>query len=103
MIRGTVRFNGLALGEGSFTFLNGTGLRAKVAFINAETGKTHGWTESTGGWSKETLKKLEELRALIEQDFARLHLTVQEADSAASEGSSGLGEFLGSELDAPQV
>jgi hypothetical protein len=75
MIRGNARFDGLALGEGTFNF-TGTGgpaLSAKAAFVNSTTGETHGWTHNAM-WSPATLEKLKELRALMEVDLGNLHL-----------------------------
>lgn len=107
MIRGAPKFNGLALGEGTFTFLTPTiGLKVKAAFVDNTTGKTHGWTETTGGWSKETLQKLDELRQCIERDLAAVHFDGADGgvlqSSRAPDAPLGLGEHL-EERDAPQV
>jgi hypothetical protein len=76
MIRGTPKFDGMAVGEITVVF---TGLQlqfeAKAAFIDSKTGETHGWTKATAAsWSPTTIDKLRELRALMELDLGKLHL-----------------------------
>lgn len=109
MVRGSPKFDGLALGEGSFNFLSPTiQLKTKAAFINNASGQTHGWTVSESGWSKETMQALNELRACIERDLAGIHLADQNEPSGISTASPfasappGLGEHL-REDGAPQV
>lgn len=104
MIRGNPRFDGLALGEGSFNFLGPTpALRVKAAFINNSTGITHGWTETGQGWSKDTMRALHELRESIERDLAATHLVTEEGLDASEDPTSpnvktgapqGIGEHL---------
>lgn len=109
MINGSVRFTGLAAAEGNFSFISsGTQLKAKAAFVDPKTGKTHGWTETSAGWSKETLVALENLRACIERDFSRVHFTEttdSSGDSAtpAAGSPTGIGENLRQETEAPQL
>lgn len=101
MIRGTARFDGLAVLEASFSFLGSTlQLEAKAAFLNTKTGDTHGWTKN-GQWSPPVIEKLKELRALMELDLGRLHLEgggevlVGPASATPTAASpSGLGEHL---------
>jgi len=104
MIRGTAKIDGIALGEGTFSFLSpDSKLTAKAAFVSSTSGHTHGWTSAQGGWSKETLLKLKELRESMERDIAALHLSdVIEGASGPSallspdaRGPSGLGDHLG--------
>jgi hypothetical protein len=104
MIRGVVKMDSISLGEGTFSFLSSdTKLTGKAAFANTKTGRTHGWTQMTTGWSKETLQKLQELRDLMEHDFATLHFsdTVETAQGLSIPISPdaaepvGLGEHLG--------
>jgi len=111
MIKGTAKIDGIALGEGTFSFLSpDSKLTAKAAFISSTSGHTHGWTSAQGGWSKETLLKLKELRESMERDLAALHLSdvvedvpgLSVSPSPAPRGPSGLGEYLGTG-DAPQV
>lgn len=105
MIRGSARFDGLALGEGTFSFLaTSPQLKTKTAFISSASGKTHGWTEATGGWSKETMLALEALRECIEKDLAGVHFTSFEDSTgptpertAGAIPPGGLGEHLQSE------
>jgi hypothetical protein len=101
MVRGSPKFDGMAVLEGSFTFLGAqNGLEGKAAFVNVQTGDTHGWT-SNKQWSPEVIAKLKELRALMEVDLGRLHLDgggdVLVTTSAAVEprGMGGLGEHAG--------
>lgn len=106
MIRGTAKFDGMAIGEISINFLSPTvHMEAKAAFVNSETGTTHGWTKSAQ-WSPETMRKLQELKELMEQDLAKVHFVgdggVQTGASEGGRAAGGLGEFIaGSE--APQV
>lgn len=104
-------FNGIAVGELTVNFLESPAkVVAKGAFINTATGATHGWT-TCQQWSPETIIKLKELRALLEQDMVAVHFS----DAASSfsgvvspptprggqirEGFKGLGEHLGSADD----
>jgi hypothetical protein len=109
VVKGSPKFDGLALGEGSFNFLGpNVQMKTKAAFINNATGQTHGWTLSESGWSKETMQALSELRTCIERDLAGIHLADQHEPSGLSASSSstsappGLGEHLEGD-DAPQV
>jgi len=111
MIKGTAKIDGIALGEGTFSFLSpDSKLTAKAAFVSSTSGHTHGWTSAQGGWSKETLLKLKELRESMERDIAALHLSdvIEDAPGLPvsptpdARGPSGLGDHLGSG-DAPQV
>ena len=108
MIRGTAKFDGIAIGELSANFLAPTvHMEGKAAFVNSDTGTTHGWTKSTR-WSEETIKKLQELKESMERDLAKDHFVGESGTRiGASEGTTaanggGLGEFL-SQSDAPQV
>lgn len=112
MIRGSTKIDGIALGDGTFSFLSADSrLTAKAAFVSSTTGHTHGWTNMSGGWSKETLLKLQELRTSMERDLAGLHLTEVSTEqrpglalpTAPDDAApSGLGEHLG-QMEAPQV
>lgn len=107
MLRGNVRFTALAMGEGSFSFLTPTvQLKAKAAFIDPDTGKTHGWTETGAGWSPETIRKLEELKECMERDLAAVHFEGHESSSSGitrkpAGAPSGLGEHL--QADEAQI
>lgn len=106
MIQGRAKFDGIAVGEGTFSFL-GTTLKfeGKAAFVNSRTGDTHGWTTNTQ-WSPAVIEKLKELRAAMELDLGRLHLAdggevlVGTGSSVARDSGGGLGEHLG---NTPQV
>jgi hypothetical protein len=74
MIRGTPKFDGVAIAEGSFNFLGtGPALVGKAAFVSTKTGDTYGWTKNEV-WSRATIEKLQELRALMEIDLGLRHL-----------------------------
>lgn len=103
-IDGTPKFTTLAVAEVAADF-KGTSvtLSCKVAFGNRETGATHAWTKGEGAiWSKETIARLEELRAAMEQDLAARHFqefTVVNGGRAPSPTHiGGIGEHL-SEAD----
>lgn len=108
-VKGVLKFNSIAVSELNADFMKATiVLKAVAAFVDSETGETHGWSRGDGTvWSKDTLKKLQELRSAMERDLGRIHFT---EDSVASNGEDkkpglnfpkGIGEHLGSE--APSV
>lgn len=89
MIRGTIAFDGVAVFEGSFSFLGGgIALEGKAAFTNSRTGDTHGWTNNKQ-WSPTTLEKLKELRALMEVDLGARHLEGGGESLVAAPGNAG--------------
>ncbi len=104
MIRGNPKFDGMAVLEGSFSFLGASnGLEGKAAFINSKTGDTHGWTTNKQ-WSPQVIEKLKELRALMEVDLGQLHLDgggevlIASSTTGASlpegRGMGGIGEHV---------
>lgn len=109
MKKGTPSFDGLAIGELSANFMGGPGvveLKAKVAFINTRTNKTHGWTNHST-FSPAVIAKLKELTDLMEEEVARVQFsdvpgTFGGGSPPAAAPTGGLGEFLGAG-DAPQV
>lgn len=109
----TVRFNGIALGELSVQFLESPAvIKAKAAFINTQTGATHGWT-TNHQWSPRTIEKLKELRILMEEDIAAFHFvdgsvatvgTSTTGSGGLKDGFQGLGEKFGAtDGDVPQT
>jgi hypothetical protein len=103
MIRGAPKFDGVALGEGSFNFM-GTGhtLEGKASFVNTLSGDTYGWTKNNI-WSPATIAKLQELRALMEIDLGRVHLVdggeslvgvASPSELPTEGGPGGLGEHV---------
>lgn len=105
MIRGSPKFDGLAIGEIHVNFLRPTvEMRAKAAFIETTSGATCGWTEGTQ-WAPDTMKKLDELRAMLERDLASIYFAgeARPANSSPTTSTSrqGLGEHL--DEDAPPV
>ena len=109
MVHGSIKFSGLAVAEGTFSFLNTTvSLKSKAAFVDPSTGKTHGWTETSAGWSKETLVALDAVRELMERDLARVHFeSIQETGTISTSpnqgGPPGIRENLGSGDDSDQI
>jgi hypothetical protein len=106
MIRGTAKFDGLAVGELSANLMGPTvKLTAKAAFVNAESGHTHGWTTNEQ-WSPTTIEKLRDLRAAMEADLARVHFgdgLVERSEVLGGQvPTGGLAEHL-SEPDARQL
>lgn len=106
MIKGQPVFDGLAVMEFSANFLGAVELNAKAAFVQTadvgerKGGATHGSTTCTR-WSDTTLKKLDELKAAMEQDLARRHF--YNAPRADDEVPGGIAEGLGDEDGIPQV
>jgi hypothetical protein len=109
----SVHFNGIALGELSVNFLEGAPkLVAKGAFINTQTGQTHGWT-TCQQWSTDTMEKMKELRLLMERDMSAQHfvdgsvsttVTTTTGGGGLKDGFQGLGEKFGAtDEDVPQV
>ena len=93
-----VKFDAIRVGELSANFINAnTSLTAKAAFVNTQSGSTHGWTNG-GNWSQETFNRLQLLRESMEQDLEAVHFDdVSGAPLACSNtANTGLGEFLGS-------
>lgn len=102
MIQGTPKFNGLVIANfEAVTFGPEKGkLKAKAAFINSETGHTHGWT-TRDKWSPAVLQKMQELAEAMEAELASVHF---DGVSSASPGKgvsfdeeSGLGNHIGTE------
>lgn len=107
-----VKFNGIAIGELSVNYMeNPAKVVAKAAFINTQTGQTHGFT-TCHQWSPEVIEKLRELRVLMERDVSALHFvdvggtagTTTTGSGGMQQGFAGLGEKLGAADDGvPQV
>jgi len=72
--------------------------------VSTETGSTYGST-TCRQWSKPTLDKLAELRALMEEDLAALVFNRQPTATAISQQAEpgGIGEALRNAGEAPQV
>lgn len=105
MIRGTPKFDGLTVAKITVSFLGPTlDFVGEAAFTNSKTGQTHGWTKNQT-WSKETIEKLRELRALMEVDLGAVHLdgggevlagpAALPVKGGLSVPESGLGEHVG--------
>lgn len=105
MITGSPKFNSLVVITLNADFSKPTvSFTARAAFIDTNSGSTHGWTDAMGSaWSKETIAQLEALKESMERDLGQLHL-----DGAARPAKAGLsieggiGEHVG-EPDASSV
>lgn len=77
---------------------------AHAAFVNIETGRTYGRTQCQH-WSKATLEKIAELRALMEADVAAMVFAQPRAGAPMLEQTepTGIGEQLRANSDAQQV
>lgn len=109
MIKGTPRFDGLAIGELSISYLSNLTARkeggppviaVKAGFVNSETGATHGWTKGGGPhgapkWSATVYEKAEELRELLELELAQLHFENVEEGPAPSRNADDPDEGIG--------
>lgn len=114
MIKGTIKFDGIALMEFEVSFVGGQAgtvgpskFIGKAAFVNSEEGTTHGSTTCLQ-WSETTLHKLNELRAAMERDLANQHLSNGEVVGpskglAASFRVGGIGENLNDDAGVPQT
>lgn len=109
MRTGTPKLNAVAIGELSANFMQGPGvvdMKAKVAFINSKTGKTHGWTNHNS-WPPAVIAKLKELTDLMEEEVARVQFEDGESTSfggpSSPSGLGGLSEHLGQDDEPPQV
>jgi hypothetical protein len=101
MIRGSAKFDSIAVGEVTCSFLGPTiHLEAKAAFVGSKSGDTHGWTTNSQ-WTPVVMEKLRELRALMEIELGQIHFDGAELVTApigaAPQGASpgGLGERFG--------
>lgn len=105
---GTPAFNAVAILKIDAVHFhhNSVALVAHGAFVNTETGSTYGST-TCRHWSKQTLDKLAELRALMEEDLASLVFHRQPAAAVPSQQQhtdpGGIGEALRGTNEAPQV
>lgn len=77
---------------------------AHAAFVNTETGRTYGRTQCQH-WSKATLDKLAELRALMDADVAAMVFVQSRAGAPLLEQAepAGIGEQLRAPSEAQQV
>ena len=108
----TAKFDGMAIGELSVNFIESPAkVVAKGAFIDRQTGQTHGWS-TNHQWSPDTIEKLRELRMLMERDMEAIHFAdgsvgpISPTTGGGGLGDSfkGLGERLGATDDGvPQT
>lgn len=70
MKTGRLRANAIAVASFEVSFLNtSVDMKAKAVILDTESRRTHGWTQNQN-WSPATMKKLEELKEAMEEDFA---------------------------------
>lgn len=106
----SAKFNVIRVAEVNINLVETSGaITAKAAFVNTETGATHGWTTGRS-WSRETLEKVAELRALMERDLEAQHFhdggssTPTTSSGGLADVPKGLGEHLGAGTETvPQV
>ena len=111
MIKGSPRFNAIAIGELSANFTGSTiHLEGTAGFVDTETGETHGWTKGDGKvWSRTTMLKLAELREFMERDLSKLHFTDSSVENLGATEKLGLNlggiaeHAKGEKVDAPSV
>ncbi len=110
MVKGTPRFDGLAIGEISISYLSGfttrkegdpPSIEIKAGYVDSETGATHGWTHGGGrhgrpNWSKAAVDKAAELRELLEAELAQVHFkNVAAPTDPPDDKDEGIGEHAG--------
>lgn len=109
-VQGVPKFDTIALGDISVDFKKATiSLGGVAAFVDSETGMTHGWVKGDGSvWSKATMVKLKELKDAMERDLARVHFgkeTIATNGELSQHGlpfkPGGIGEHVGTE--APSI
>lgn len=102
----SVKFDAVRISGFEVNFLEATpAVTAKAAFVNTQTGATHGWTTGKR-WSNETMDALRILRDHMERDLADQHFEGGGNTSSATissgsprDGFQGLGEHLGTSAD----
>ncbi len=109
-VQGVPKFNEIVLGDISADFKKATiSLSGVAAFVDSDTGMTHGWTKGDGPiWSKETMIKLQDLRKAMEQDLAKVHFSERSIQGKGEHAKPGLpfqpmgiGQHIG--VDTPSV
>ncbi len=104
MIKGDPKIDALTCGEITINLMaSPKALHVKAAFVNSETGATHGWTTGSA-WSEVVWTRVTELCEALEDELAKLHFSSHEAASTAAL-AGGIGEDLESPegFDAPPV
>ena len=103
MRKGTMKADGLVLGEFSYGKLPATQLQAKFAYVDTTTGKTLGYVQLSAVLAN---KKVNELLAQLEQaleEAAALHVMGSSESTTRSEPVvRGLGELL-KQTEEPEV
>jgi len=101
MIRGTPKFNGIAIAQIEINYLQTPmSIDVQAAFVNTTTGDTHAWEKGGVSWSDKTRGLIHDLRTSMEQDLAARHFSgggteASTVTSMAAEKPGGLGEHLG--------
>lgn len=108
MIKASLNSDALVVTRITIDFLQTPNtVKALAGLVHQESGVTRAWSEGNGGmWSTETLKKVQELRAAMEEDMARALCTVDDGPrKPLFKEVSGLGEHLDGDAgpDAPSI
>lgn len=84
MISGTLRPNAIALGEVSIDLRgNASSITATFAYVDTQTGRSHGSTTRVGPWSKEVGDALAALVIALERDTAAIVMTGTDGSTPA--------------------
>jgi len=111
-VRGTLKADSLVVARIEVDFLlNPVKVHALVTFVDTEGGQTLGYSNGESAmWSQATMRKVQELRDAMEQDFAERLFTerqhVASIGTTAGAGGlavSGLGEHLGEGVEPPSI
>lgn len=89
-VKGTPKIDGIFLGEVKLNLLNfpDVHMEAVVGYVESETGRRLGSTTKLGGWSQETLNRLNAFLESLEQDVATDLLS-----SATTASGSGVAPY----------
>jgi hypothetical protein len=110
-MKGSLDTDEMLVASISISFLqNPIKFDAQFAFTNSRNGRTPAFANAQSGlWSPNTMEKLKELCACMETDMARAVLVGGGDGATTSSGAragtapEGLGEHLGTPIDAPSV
>ena len=101
MIKGTAKIEGLVLVDLRYDAPSRT-FTGRAAFVDGG-GRTHGLSNGTPTWSKETMEALQNLIQSMEKDFAAVHLEGGGSAPAEEEKSApGLGELFDRSRSQPR-
>lgn len=103
-VEGTPQFNAVAILEiDGISWANMPVLAGHAAYVNTRSGKTYGRVKIMSGWSDETMRLLDALRASMEEDVAKVVFEQGRGElarpSAGPPVAGGIGEHLHEETD----